>query len=76
MSVKLAAVVFSMAAAFPLAAQIAVGPNVQVSSAHPADSHWDVIAAADLKDPARLIASSFLFPDVGGVAQTGSTLKS
>jgi hypothetical protein len=52
------------------AAQIKVGPNVQVSVAHPNDAHYEVYAAADLKDPSRLVAASFLFPQDGGVAQT------
>lgn len=53
-----------------LAAQIAVGPNVQVSKAHGADTHWEVIAAAHGTDPNRLMAASFLYPEAGGNAQT------
>src|SRR4051812_14212353 len=52
------------------AAQIVVGPNVQVSQAHPNDAHYEVYSAADLKDPKRLVTSSFRFPQDGGTVQT------
>ena len=51
------------ACALPLAAQsIEVGKNVQVSAAHPTAAHYEVIAAADPKDPQKMVVGSFIFP--------------
>lgn len=46
-----------------LAAQIAVGPNVQVSAAHAGDTHYEVLVAADPTNPKHLIVGSFYYPD-------------
>jgi hypothetical protein len=59
--------------AVPLAGQgfhISVGPNVQVSRAHADASHYEVLAAADPRDPGRLIAGSFIYPEGGGTSGT------
>ncbi|HUR59714.1 MAG TPA: sialidase family protein [Opitutaceae bacterium] len=45
------------------AATIVAGPNVQVSAARGGDTHYEVLVAADPKDPKKLIVGSFLFPD-------------
>jgi len=44
------------------AAQISVGPNVQVSKTLAADSHFELLANADPKDPSHLIACSSIYP--------------
>lgn len=41
--------------------EIVVGRNVQVSRASPADTHYEVLAAADPRDPARMIVGSFIY---------------
>lgn len=54
----------SLAATAPLrSAEIVVGPNVQVSAAHGADSHYEVLVAADPRNPKNLIVGSFIYPD-------------
>lgn len=51
-------------------AQILVGPNVQVSRAHPSDAHFEVYAAADPTNPSRMLAASFLYPRDASEGQT------
>lgn len=52
------------------ASAIRVGPNVLVSAAHPADTHYEVVVSAHPSDPSRLIAGSLIYPDSGGGAGT------
>jgi hypothetical protein len=40
-----------------------VGPNVLVSAAHRADTHYEVVAAAHPRDPSRLVIGSIIYPD-------------
>jgi hypothetical protein len=54
-----------------LAQRIEVGRNVQVSTAHPRAAHYEVIAAGDPRDAARMVVGSFIFPDGG---TTGGTI--
>ena len=65
-----AAIVLAALAAAPAArAQtIAVGPNVQVSAAHPKSGHYEVLAAADPKDASKMIVGSFIYPERGTTA--------
>jgi hypothetical protein len=50
--------------ALPAASQtIEVGRNVQVSRQHPADTHYEVLVAADPNDASRMIVGSFRYPD-------------
>jgi hypothetical protein len=53
---------------------IEAGRNVQVSRAHPADTHYELLIAADPKDPAKLIAGSFRYP--GGTTASGTVVYS
>ena len=52
------------------APSIRVGPNVQVSAAHPGATHYEVVVSAHPSDPSRLIAGSLIYPDSGGFAGT------
>ena len=49
---------------------ISVGPNVQVSTARPTDTHYEVVISADPTDPSRLIAGSLVYPDTGTLVGT------
>ena len=44
-------------------ASITVGRNLQVSQAHPRDTHYEVLAAIDPRNPDRMIVGSFLYPE-------------
>lgn len=67
LSIGAAAIVVAMPS--PLAAQkITVGPNVQISAAHPNDPHSEPVIAADPLHPARLIAASHIaYQDTTGI---------
>ena len=67
---SLYAVLFFSLAGILGAAQISVGPNVQVSRSHPGDAHYEVTAAVDPQNPSRMLASSFLYPQDGSEGQT------
>jgi hypothetical protein len=45
------------------AADLLVGPNVQVSATRAGDTHYEVLAAADPKNPNNIIVGSFIYPD-------------
>jgi hypothetical protein len=47
--------------ALSVAAQISVGPNIQVSTRHEKDAHYESYAGASPTDPSRLLACSVLF---------------
>jgi uncharacterized iron-regulated membrane protein len=55
--------------AAPVHAQtVAVGKNVQVSAAHAAAGHYEVLVAADPNDASKMIVGSFIYPPRGTTA--------
>lgn len=69
--------VLTFAAAARLQAQTSaiatVGPNVQVSRAHPSDAHYEVLVAADPNDARRMIVGSFRYPPGGNATVVYAT---
>jgi hypothetical protein len=61
--IALAATVGMRAPATPEPGGIVVGRNVQVSKAMAADSHYEVLAAADPRDAAHMIVGSFIYSE-------------
>jgi hypothetical protein len=53
----------STVAAQSSAARVHVGPNVQISRARGADTHYEVLAATDPTDASRLIVGSIVYPE-------------
>jgi hypothetical protein len=49
--------------ATPQHGDIVIGRNVQVSKAMPANSHYEVLAAADRRDAAHMIVGSFIYSE-------------
>jgi hypothetical protein len=47
----------------PQPSDMVIGRNVQVSKAMPANSHYEVLAAADPRDAAHMIAGSFIYSE-------------
>jgi hypothetical protein len=60
-----AAVVVVAAPTMTAAGQIVVGPNVQVSRARSGDPHYEVLAAADPRNPSRLLVGAIHMPPSG-----------
>jgi hypothetical protein len=54
--------IFAAATASLSAQTIDAGRNVQVSRLHPADTHYELLVAADPSDASRLIVGSFRYP--------------
>ena len=61
--IALAATVGTRTPATPEPSDIVVGRNVQVSKAKAADSHYEVLAAADPRDAAHMIVGSFIYSE-------------
>ena len=61
-----------LAASPVLAQHIAVGRNVQVSSAHENDTHYEVLVAADPNNASRLVVGSFRYP--AGTMESGTVV--
>jgi hypothetical protein len=61
--IALAATVGTRTPATPEPSGIVVGRNVQVSKAMAADSHYEVLAAADPRDAAHMVVGSFIYSE-------------
>lgn len=62
-----------VAAPFLLSAQtLEVGANVQVSKAHPRDTHYELLVASDPDNPSHLFVGSFRYPD--GTTRSGTVV--
>ena len=64
------AVLFAVVVARGTPHAVRVGPNVCVSAAHPADTHYEVVVTADPHDPSRLVAGSIIYPRIAATYGT------